>query len=172
MQLYHESFQEEEIMNMRMKLLIVFASLLLSVAVAPTVLAGNNNDSSDMNDRFATDPADQGASGRAISKVNDGELGLHLVAKGLPADTDLEVHVVVGSGPDFGGDGFFEFHVFETTSDGNGKLKFDINGFDLGLPEAGVYRLDFVVLRAGIIGPTFDDFMLACQPAPIITFEG
>ncbi len=160
-------------MNIRIKLLIVFASLLLSMVVAPTVLAENNNDSSDMNDRFATAPADQGASGRANSKVNDGELSLHLVAKGLPADTDLEVHVVVGAGTVFGGGGgFFDFDVFETKSDENGRLKFDIKGFDLGLPDPGVYRLDFVVLRAGIGSPTFDDFLLACEPAPIITFEG
>ncbi len=150
----------------------VLASLVLSIAVAPTVLAGNNNDSSDMNDRFATDPADQGGSGRAVSKVRDGNLDLHLVAKGLPTDTDLEVHVVVGSGPDFGGDGFFEFTVFPITSDENGKIKFDIGGFDLGLPAAGIYRLDFVVLRAGLASPTFDDFLLACQPAPIISFNG
>ena len=150
----------------------VLASLLLSIAVAPSVLADNNNDLSDMNDKFATDPADQGASGLAVSKVKDGNLDLHLVAKGLPTDTDLDVHVVVGSGPDFGGDGFFEFTVFPITSDKNGRIKFDLKGFNLGLPEAGIYRLDFVVVRSDVASPTFDDFLLACQPAPIISFDG
>ncbi|MCH7617151.1 MAG: hypothetical protein IIB18_04720 [Chloroflexi bacterium] len=144
----------------------VLIALLLGTAVVQA--GGRNNSSMDMNDRFATE---MGASGRAVSKVDDGELSLHLVAKGLPTNTALEVHVVVGSGTEFGGDGFFEFDIFPTTSDKNGKIKFDIRGFDLGLPEAGIYRLDFVVLRAGIATPTFDDFLLACEPAPIINFE-
>ncbi len=146
--------------------LAVVIGLLLSTAVVQA--GGQNNSSNDMNDRFATE---QGASGRAVSKVDDGQLSLHLVGKGLPTDTDLEVHVVVGSGTEFGGDGFFEFDIFPITSDKNGKIKFDIKGFDLGLPEAGIYRLDFVVLRAGNPAPAFDDFLLACEPAPIITFE-
>lgn len=150
-------------MNMRIKLLIVFVSLLLSMAVAPTVLAGGkNNASMDMNDRIAIE---KGASGRLISKVDDGELGFHLVAKGLPADTDLEVHVVVTIGWDVG---FVpdHFHAFPTKSDNNGKLRFDIKGFDLDLDE-GKYRLDFVVIRPG-----GTDFLLACEPAPLITIDG
>ena len=122
-----------------------------------------------MNDKFA---AEKGASGRAISKVNDGLLSLHLIGRGLPANTDLEVHVVVGSGIDFGGEGFFEFTIFDITSDKNGKIKFDKKGLNLDLPAPGIYRLDFVVLRAGADPTNFGNFMLACQPAPIINFEG
>ena len=142
--------------------LAVVIGLLLGTAVVQA--GGQNNSSFDMNDRFATE---KGASGHAISKVDDGELGLHLVAKGLVADADYEVHVTVGEGDEFGGVDFF---IFPTTSDKNGKLKFDIKGFDLGL-DAGNYRLDFLVLHPGVIDPEPTDFLLACQPAPRITID-
>ena len=140
----------------------VVIGLLLSTAVVQA--GGKNNSSFDMNDRLATE---KGASGRGISKVDDGKLGFHLVAKGLDANTDYEVHVVVGEGDTFGGVDFF---IFPTSSDKNGKLKFDIKGFDLGL-DPGNYRLDFLVLHPGVANPQQTDFLLACQPAPRITIE-
>ncbi len=150
----------------RLLSLSVVIALLLSIVVAPAAQAGGKNNSSfDMNDRFATE---KGASGHAISKVDDGELGLHLVAKGLQTNHDYEVLVTIGIGDAFGG---VDLLVFPVTSDKNGKLKFDIKGLDLGLAP-GDYRLDFLVVHPhGDPDPTLRDLLLACQPAPRVTVD-
>ena len=162
-------------MKLKMKISILIGSLLLlafalNLGVAPTVQAGGKNNSSfDMNDRLSSGgPGSTGASGHANIRVDDGELTLNLGARGLQADHAYEVVVPIGVGDAFGGE---DLLVFPVTSDKNGKLRFKINGLDLGL-DPGDYRLDFLVVHPhGDPDPTLRDLLLACQPAPLITIE-
>ncbi len=54
-----------------------------------------------------------------------------------------------------------DVHIFPVTSDKNGKFKFRIVGFDLGL-DPGQYRVDYVVNAT---------FVLACEPASCVTID-
>ena len=115
--------------------------------VAPAFAAGGptNIDAFDMNDRFSG----SGAKGSGTARVTDGQLNLTIHARDLEANHPYEVHLLVGP-PNDPGLNLPELtaHIFEVSSDKNGKFEFKIVGFDLGLePGSGSYRLDYVVLH-------------------------
>ena len=139
-----------------------------SAAGGPT-----NIDAFDMNDRFSG----SGAKGNGFVKVTDGQLNLTIHARDLEADHPYEVHVIVGpeGNPDLDLPNLIGVHIFPgVTSDKNGKFKFKIVGFDLGL-DPGQYRLDYLVLHdldahAHEGKDEFPDFLvLACAPASFVT---
>ena len=123
-----------------------------------TLAKNSNIDAFDMNDRFSG----SGASGSGTVKVINGQMDLTIHARDLVTNTPYEVHVAVGGqnvacstfAPD-------DVHIFPVTSDKNGKFKFRIVGFDLGL-DPGEYRIDYVVDA---------NFVLACAPASCVTID-
>ncbi len=140
----------------------------ISPSDVPSLARSTNIDAFDMNGRFSG----SGANGNGTAKVTDGQINLTIHGRDLEVNHPYEVHLIVGpeGNPDLDVDNLTAVHVFPVTSDKNGKLKFDIKGFDLGL-DPGNYRLDFLVLHPGIGAPEPTDFLLACQPAPLITIE-
>ena len=151
--------------------LAVVVSLLLSVMLAPNVLADDQEEEFDMNDRFATE---NGASGSGETEVDDGSVELEVEAEGLLPNHPYELRVTVGpQGAPFQ-PGFFVVVFGPVTSDDDGEIEFDE---DLDL-DPGSYRVDlFVTHDHPTVAPALPDIgnrdpLLACAPAPMVTIGG
>ena len=132
-----------------------------------TLAKNSNIDAFDMNDRFFP----TGAKGNGFVKVEDGVIDLTIHAGFLETDHAYEVHLVVnvptGTCAPFPPLDPLTVHKFDVTSDKNGKFKFKMEGFDLGLASgSGPYRLDYIVVHKDF--PDHDGFILACQPASCV----
>jgi len=153
----------------RVLALAAVISLLLSIMVAPTALAGKLV-VFDMNDRFARET---GASGLGkVRATQQGSIEIELVrARNLAPNDLFQVAVTVGA-PD--PDDFTIFAPVDIVtsspikSDANGHL--EINNFFVGDFDPGVYRVDIFVVHAHRARPPLTrDLLLACEPAPIVT---
>ena len=156
--------------------LAVVLGLLLSVMVAPTALASDEEEF-DMNDRFAAGTP-TGASGSGEVEVDDGSVEIEVGAEGLLPNHAYELKVTIGPAGGFAPTSVVTFGP--VTSDDDGEIEFEE---DLGLAP-GTYRVDLFVTHihptvAGS-GPTgaaltalFNrDPLLSCQPAPTVTVAG
>ena len=126
-----------------------------------------NNDHFAMTDRFSGSKAN----GDGKAKVKDGKLNLNIRANDLEANHPYEVHLLVGP-PDDPELNLAELtvHVFPVTSGSNGKLRFNIARFDLGLgPGPHLYRLDYVIVHDDEFPPFPTNLVLACLPASLFT---
>jgi len=143
------------------------SSVSPSAVQTDITLAKNSNiDAFDMNDSFSG----SGANGNGTAMVTNGQINLTIHGRDLEVDHPYEVHLIVGpeGNPDLDLDNLTDVHVFPVVSDKNGKLRFKIVGFDLGL-DPGQYRLDYVLVHDH---PTVDfpgNLVLACAPESFVT---
>ena len=154
----------------RLLSLSVVIALLLSIVVAPTALANDEDQEFDMNDRFAS-VAGKGASGDGEVEVDDGSVEIEVEAEGLLPNHAYQLIVTVGpQGAPFQA-GFFDVTFVPVTSDDDGEIEFD-EELDL---DPGSYRLDLFVTHVHtILTPAIPqignfDPLLACAPAPMVT---
>ena len=149
---------------------IVFLSLLL--VPLSVVVAGQQVEKDDMNDRFAIQTFDPPANGHVITKlVQRGSISIQSVVVKNLGPGDYGVLVTVGKLADGCDPNTFDPQAAvespPITANAGGILV--LNRFFVGDFPPGTYRVDILVVPAGTgIG---GDFLLACQPFPCVTVE-
>ncbi len=151
------------------------ASHLLLIAVVPlfVVGAGLANtpgvQTAAMNDRFAIErfrPPAHGFVKTQLTQQGAIEI-LMLQVHGLEGDREYEVVVTVGA------DGETEFGPVVIAESGpiyvNAGGHFALTNFHVADFDPGTYRVDIIVMPPG--DGLDRDFLLACEPAPLVTVE-
>ena len=157
-----------------MRLTRVIAVVFLSLLLVPlsVVVAGQQFQTDDMNDRFAILTFHPPANGDVRTKlVQKGSISIQEVNIKHLDPGDYGVVVTVGSLADAcDPDAFAPQAVVESspiTVTANGKLA--LKHFFVGNFPPGTYRVDILVVPAGTgIGV---DFLLACEPFPCVTVK-
>lgn len=169
--------------------LALVTGLILSIMVAPSVLAAPGGfQASRLNDRFASDAGEGGHGSARVQSVQQGSLVFDRVtASNLEPNTTYQVHVVVGAEGPFTVAGIRTFKIIDVTTNGGGRLLArDIHVLDLDDSEVdpGTYRVDVIVTQFGYVAGSVTlaqldivaaandlDILLACQPAFTVTVE-
>ena len=121
--------------------LAAVTGLLLSFWPAPTAQADHIN-IFDMNDRFAANNNDDGGSGVAV--VNGNSVSFRIEAENLRANEIYDVSVLIRvSGAEIAD--IFAMINYQVATDGDGKLAFEKENFNLDLLAPGDYRLDWMI---------------------------
>ena len=162
----------------------VVITLLLSIMVAPGVLAANPIfETSPLNDRFASPDGEGGDGFAKVRTVQQGSLVFdRVIAKNLEPNTTYEVHVVAGAEGPFTIVGIAAVKIVDATTNGGGVLH--VRDIDLEFDTPGTYRVDVLVTQFGYVSGSIElgeldivaaandlDVLLACQPAFTVTVE-